>query len=54
MPERTASYANVCQQWSIRNRMQINTEKKNDGFLQNPPLLRAWKEPAWPKKSVSW
>jgi hypothetical protein len=31
----------VCQQWSIRNRMQINTDKRKMAFFETPALLCA-------------
>ena len=35
----------VCQQWSIRNRMQINTEKtKIMALFETPALLRAQRD----------
>ena len=41
-PRELQSMLHACQQWSIRNRMQINTEKtKVMAFFETPALLRA-------------
>jgi len=41
-PRELQAMLHVCQQWSIRNRMQINTDKtKIMAFFETPALLRA-------------
>jgi len=41
-PRELQSMLHACQQWSIRNRMQINTEKtKLMAFFETPALVRA-------------
>jgi len=40
-PRELQAMLHVCQQWSMRNRMQIYTGKKTMAFFETPALLHA-------------